>query len=303
VFFQRGSSMSQPSDTKPPLIEGLSAIADNYDGLLVDLWGCLHNGMTAYGDAVDALQRFRAQGGRVTLLSNAPRREDAVASQIAGFGVPDDAWDAIMTAGIAVRLEMEERGDPWFAELGRRFYHIGTEKDAGLLDGLDYERSGMEDADFVLCCGIRRGGETLEDVMPELDAALARGLPLVSANPDRFVLRGPKREICAGTMALAYQEKGGAIRQEGKPYPAVYRRCQSLMAGIDARRILAIGDGIETDIAGGRDNGIDTLWITGGLPASFWNVPPHEAPPQERVFAACREHDVLPSAILPLLCW
>ena len=81
MFFQRGSSMSQPSDTKPPLIEGLSAIADNYDGLLVDLWGCLHNGMTAYGDAVDALQRFRAQGGRVTLLSNAPRREDAVASQ------------------------------------------------------------------------------------------------------------------------------------------------------------------------------------------------------------------------------
>ena len=123
--------MPKTTPSMPPLIEGLSAIADNYDGLLVDLWGCLHNGMEAYRDAVDALQRFRARGGRVTLLSNAPRREDAVASQIAGFGVPEDAWDAIMTAGIAVRLEMEERGDPWFADLGRNFYHIGTDKDAG----------------------------------------------------------------------------------------------------------------------------------------------------------------------------
>ncbi len=295
--------MPKTTPSMPPLIEGLSAIADNYDGLLVDLWGCLHNGMEAYRDAVDALQRFRARGGRVTLLSNAPRREDAVASQIAGFGVPEDAWDAIMTAGIAVRLEMEERGDPWFADLGRNFYHIGTDKDAGLLDGLGYERTGMDDADFVLCCGIRHGEEVLEDVVPELNAALARNLPLVSANPDRFVLRGPKRQICAGSMALAYREMGGDVRQEGKPFPAVYRRSQSLMAGIDTSRILAIGDGIETDIVGGRDNGIDTLWITGGLPASFWDVPPHEAPPQERVLAACREHDVAPSAILPLLRW
>ncbi len=295
--------MHDADDAMPPVIEGLASLADNYDGLLVDLWGCLHNGVEAYEAAVDALQRFRGGGGRVVLLSNAPRREDAVALQIAGFGVPDNAWDAIMTAGIAVRLEMEERSDPWFAALGRCFYHIGTEKDAALLEGLDYERSDMADPDFVLCCGKRDAETTLDDVIPELEAALARKLPLVSANPDKFVLRGSRREICAGTMALAYRDMGGDIRQEGKPYSAVYRRSRALMDGIEPGRVLAIGDGIETDIAGGRDNGIDTLWITGGLPASFWGTDPGTPPPMEKVLEACREHAVWPSAILPLLKW
>jgi HAD superfamily hydrolase (TIGR01459 family) len=295
--------MHASTESMPPVVKGLADLADRYDGLLVDLWGCLHNGVVAYAQAVEALQRFRGAGGRVVLLSNAPRREDAVAAQLAGFGVPVDAWDAIMTAGIAVRKEMEEGTDPWFAALGRRFYHIGTEKDAALLDGLGYERADLGEADFVLCCGIRTAGEALDDVRPELDAALARRLPLVSANPDKFVLRGPKRDICAGSMALAYRAMGGDVRQEGKPFPAVYRRSLALMDGIASDRILAIGDGIETDIAGGRDNGIDTLWITGGLPASFWNVAPHAPPPLEKVAEACREHGVRPSAILPLLQW
>tara|TARA_B100000676_G_scaffold313510_1_gene395799 strand:- start:19004 stop:19894 length:891 start_codon:yes stop_codon:yes gene_type:complete len=296
--------MNDQSSDATPVLAGLSDIASAYDGLLIDLWGCLHNGITAYDAAVDALVRFREGGGRVVLLSNAPRDDRAVMAQLVRFGVPDTAWDAIMTAGLAVKLEMNERADPWFAELGRRYYHIGTENDASLLDGLDYERVGtVGEAEFVLCCGIRHSGETVADIMPELEPALARGLPLVSTNPDKSVLRGDTREICAGTIAEAYVAMGGTMREEGKPYPAVYARCRTLLGDVATDRILAIGDGIETDIAGARDAGIDALWITGGLPAHSWGVAPDAPPPQDRVVAACAESGVNPRGVMPLLAW
>ncbi|MDA0220817.1 MAG: TIGR01459 family HAD-type hydrolase [Proteobacteria bacterium] len=297
--------MNAWNDNAPiPLVAGLGALAGRYDALLVDLWGCLHNGVAAYADAVDALQRYRAGGGRVVLVSNAPRRNAAVMHQIEGFGLPADAWDAVMTAGEALRLEIEEASDPWYAALGERFHHIGTERDANLLEGLRFRRVAAPDqADFVLCCGIRAAGDTLEAFAGETAASLARALPMVSANPDRFVLRGPSRELCAGAIALDYAARGGAMRQEGKPYPAVYRRALAQLGGIPAERVLAIGDGIETDILGARNAGIDALWITGGLPAHFWGVAPEAPPPHDRVVAACAEHGVRPIGVLPLLRW
>ena len=287
-----------------PLVAGLGELAGRYDGLLVDLWGCLHNGLVAYADAVAALQRYRAGGGRVVLVSNAPRRNDAVIAQIAGFGVPEDAWDAVMTAGEALRLEIEEAADPWYAALGERFHHIGTERDANLLEGLRFRRAATPgDADFVLCCGIRAAGNTLAAFAAETGACLARGLPMASANPDRFVLRGPARELCAGSIALDYAARGGDMRQEGKPYPAVYRRSRALLGGMDPARILAVGDGIETDVLGAQNAGIDALWITGGLPAHDWAVAPEAPPPHDRVLATCARHGVRPLGVLPLLRW
>ncbi|MBC6438838.1 MAG: TIGR01459 family HAD-type hydrolase [Rhodospirillales bacterium] len=287
-----------------PLISGLAEIADDYDGVLVDLWGCLHNGIVAYPSAVEALVRFRERGGRIVLLSNAPRTDVPVKGQIARMGVPDNAWDAIMTAGLALRLEMEERSDPWFAALGCRYYHVGTENDAILLDGLDYERvADIGDAEFVLCCGIRESGETLDDIWPEIEPAFRAGLPLVSANPDKSVLRGEKREICAGAIAGDWQARGGAMRQEGKPCPAVYRRCRALMGDVPPERILAVGDGIETDIVGAQQAGIDSVWITGGLPAHTWGIASDTAPPHDRVAQACAEQNVRPRGVMPLLAW
>lgn len=287
-----------------PLIHGLSSLAGRYDGLLVDLWGCLHDGIDAHGPAVEALVAFRRLGGRVVLLSNAPRTPHAVARQLEAMGVPDCAWDGIMTAGLATRLAVEEGEDPWYAALGPRFWHLGTERDACLLEGLARERcTSVDDADFVLCCGIRRPGETLDDIMPELEPALERGLPMLSANPDRFVLRGEMREICAGTIADAYVARGGRMRQEGKPFPSVYRRCLDMLAGMLPKRVLAVGDGIGTDIVGARDSGIDAVWITGGLPAHFWGIAPEQVPPRTLVDEACRHHGVTPAGIMPMLAW
>ena len=286
----------------PPLAAGLAGLAPRYDGLLVDLWGCLHDGVEPHAAAVEALSRFRAGGGRVVLLSNAPRGAAAVARQLRRIGVPDEAWDAIITAGEAVRLAFAER-QPAYAALGRRFHAIGTAGAAALLNGLSRRPAALDEADFVLCCGIRRPGETLDEVVPELARARARGLPLVCANPDRFVLRGGVRELCAGTLAAAYAARGGRVIEEGKPHPAIYRRALALLEGVAPARVLAIGDGIETDIAGADRTGLASLWITGGLPAHDWGIAPQAPPPQDRLEQACAAHGVMPAAVMPMLAW
>lgn len=286
----------------PPLAAGLARLAPRYDGLLVDLWGCLHDGVAPHAAAVEALSRFRAGGGRVVLLSNAPRGAAAVACQLRRIGVPDEAWDAIMTAGEAVRLAFAER-QPAFAALGRRFHAIGTAGAAALLNGLEYRPASLDEADFVLCCGIRHPGETLAEVAPELARARARGLPLVCTNPDRFVLRGGVRELCAGTLAAAYAARGGRVIEEGKPHSAIYRRALALLDGVAPARVLAIGDGIETDIAGAAGAGLASLWITGGLPAHDWGIAPQAPPPQDRLEETCAAHGVMPAAVMPMLAW
>ncbi len=292
------------SDRTPSHLRGLSEIADDYDALLVDLWGCLHDGITGIPSAVACLRRFRKQGGRVVLLSNAPRLRDAVEWQLNSFGVPADAWDSIMTAGMAVRYEIEQARSPWYMALGRTYYVIGAKRDCGLLDGLDKVRvASVSDADFVLCCGIRNKDETIADFRGELERALELNLPMVSSNPDRYVLRGNQRNLCAGSIAERYVSMGGNVKQEGKPYPVVYDRCRESLANIPDNRILALGDGIETDISGAHAQGLDSVWITGGLPAYSWGMPPDVPPPGSLVQECCEAHGVQPRGFMPLLAW
>ena len=285
-------------------VEGLGRFADSYGAYIVDLWGCLHNGIQAYPDALAWMARVREGGARVVLLSNAPRRASAVTKQLLRMGVEEGTYDAVMTAGEAVRLEIEAANDPWYAGLGRRFVHIGTEPDANLLDGLGFERvAEAADADFVLCCGIRAPRETLGDFEPMLARFLDLALPLVCTNPDKSVLRGESRELCAGAIAERYVQMGGEMREEGKPHPGIYRRCRQLLDGRADVRILCIGDGLETDILGARHAGLDSVWVTGGLPAHDWGIAPETMPAAALVDDACRRADVHPVAAVPLLRW
>ena len=285
-------------------VNGLGELDTAYDAYIVDLWGCFHNGIEAYPAALDWMARVRGHGARVIFLSNAPRRSSAVAKQLLRMGVEEDRYDAIMTAGEASRLEIEEAKDPWYAGLGRRFFHIGTEPDARLLDGLGFERvDEAADADFVLCCGIRKPGETLADFEPMLAEFIDLGLPLVCTNPDKSVLRGDVREICAGAIADRYVELGGDMREEGKPYPGVYRHCLELLDDRPDARVLCIGDGLKTDVLGAHDAGLDALWVTGGLPAHDWGLEPDDMPDQSLIDDACCEAGVRPVGAVPLLRW
>ncbi len=250
------------------IIRSLDEIAPNYDVLFCDLWGCLHNGVAAFPAAVAALQGFRAGGGRVVLLTNAPRPRRYVAAQLDAMGVPRDAWDAIVSSGDAAQ-------DAMFAgAVGRRVWAIAQPKDEGFFTDIPEEwrdapaisRVALDEAEGIVCCGLFDDlVEVPEDYRARLMLARERGLKLLCANPDVVVDLGEKRLYCAGALAELYEDLGGTSLYFGKPHPPIYDLARRRLGLGEDARILAIGDGIATDIAGATGEGLDALFITGGL--------------------------------------
>ncbi len=250
------------------IIRSLDEIALNYDVLFCDLWGCLHNGVEAFPAAVAALQGFRAKGGRVVLLTNAPRPRKYVAGQLDHMGVPRDAWDAIVSSGDAAQ-------DAMFAgAVGRRVWAIAQPKDEGFFADIPEEwrdappitRVTLDEAEGIVCCGLFDDlTEVPEDYRARLMLARQRGLKLLCANPDVVVDMGEKRLYCAGALAELYEDLGGESLYFGKPHPPIYDLARRRLGLEDNARILAIGDGIATDISGAAGEGLDALFVTGGL--------------------------------------
>ncbi len=254
------------------IIVSLAEISDRYDALFVDLWGCVHNGVAAFPDAVAALRTYRAGGGTVVLLTNSPRARDRVERQLDTFGVPRDCWDTIATSGDSARAAM------FRGAVGRKVYFIGQEADLKFFepmqiveDPVEIERVPLREAEGIVCTGPFDPTADLADSRPDLLYAKQKGLKLLCANPDIVVDRGETREWCAGALARMYTEMGGESLYFGKPHPPIYdlayRRLAALGRDVSRGRILAIGDGAQTDIAGAMGEDIDSLFITGGLAA------------------------------------
>jgi HAD superfamily hydrolase (TIGR01459 family) len=248
------------------LVEGLGALAPRYDLILCDIWGVLHNGLVAFAPASEALSRFRAGGGQVVLVSNAPRPAAGVAGQLDRVGVPRTAWDAIITSGDLTRAAVIERK-------GQTVHHIGPERDMPIFEGLDVEFGDVERADYVVCSGFHDDErETVEDYRGLLQRMCERNLLMICANPDMVVERGDLLVPCAGALAAAYQEIGGRVFYAGKPHRPVYEAALTLAAklrgeAVPRDRVLAIGDAMRTDIAGAAAFGIDSLLVARGIHA------------------------------------
>ena len=253
------------------IIDRLDQLAGRYDAAFVDLWGCVHNGVTAYPAAIAALQGFRARGGKVVLVTNAPRHRDSVARQIAGMGVPTDAWDTIATSGDAARYAM------FTGAVGAKVWFMGEPHDTGFFDPLHIvtdpvaiERVPLEQAEGIVCCGPFDPHADPEVNRPQFLYAKTKGLKMLCANPDIVVDRGERREWCAGALAKLYTEMGGESLYFGKPHPPIYdlaRRRLAEVGGSGGDEIVCIGDGLGTDIAGAMGEGLDSIFITGGLAA------------------------------------
>lgn len=255
------------------IIEHLADVAQNYDALFVDLWGCVHNGLRAYPEAVAALQAYRQSGGKVVLVTNAPRAWEPVAAQIDRLGVPQDAWDAIATSGDSARAAM------FTGAVGEKVYFIGEQHDLSFFEPLriiedptSITQVPLDQAEGIVCCGPFDAQADPQVNRPDFLYAKQKGLKLLCANPDIVVDRGETREWCAGALAQLYTEMGGESLYFGKPHPPIYdlarRRLAATGAVVHDSRILAIGDGILTDIAGAMGEDIDSLFITGGLAAA-----------------------------------
>ena len=248
------------------IISALADISDHYDAVLCDVWGVIHNGRTAYQAACDALAGFRALGKPVILISNAPRPNSVIPGQLQALHVRRDAWDAIVTSGDATRAEIEKRGP--------RGYKIGPSKDEGLYESLPVDFQPAKTADYVICTGLRDDlSEPPESYRDELAALAARNLPFICANPDRVVQFGGHLIPCAGALADIYEEIGGPVIMAGKPYPPIYEltvaKAEEVAGKTLARnRLLCIGDGVQTDVAGAHAQKLDCLFVAGGIHAA-----------------------------------
>jgi HAD superfamily hydrolase (TIGR01459 family) len=235
----------------------------------------VHDGKAAFPGPCEALTRWRAECGPVVLISNSPRPEPDVAEQLGELGAPREAWSALVTSGDVTRSLLAERapGPAWW---------IGPKRDGSLFDGLGLAFSKLDEAAFIACTGLADDEtETPESYRSVLEEAAERGLEMICANPDRIVQRGERLIWCAGALAEIYASLGGAVVMAGKPFPPIYQRAFEAAAGalghsIDRRRVLVIGDGVATDIAGANRQGLDAVFVTGGIHAGDFAASPED---------------------------
>jgi HAD superfamily hydrolase (TIGR01459 family) len=285
------------------ILDGIAPVADRYDGFVLDLWGVVHDGRRPYPGVPEALAELKARGKKVAFLTNAPRRSWAIQGLLDGMGLDRALYDGIMSSGEIAWRMMRRRDHPFFAGLrGRRAFHIGPERDISVFEEGAAERvADPAEADFVLNTGPdpERGTADAEAYRPALEAAFAHRLPMLCVNPDRHVMVGGERLICAGALADVYLALGGAVLEVGKPDPAVYDPVLEMLGLTDRRRVLAVGDTPHTDLAGAQAAGLDALWALTGL-AAFAHG---DSPTAERLREVALSEGVDPVAAVRGLRW
>jgi HAD superfamily hydrolase (TIGR01459 family) len=257
-----------------PILDSISGLARRYDAWLTDIWGVMHNGMRPFPPAVEACRLFREGGGTVILISNSPRPRETAAEQLREIGVPADCYDGMATSGDVTRQLIA-------GYAGQTVYHLGPDRDLPIFEGLGVTLADIGDSAVVVCSGLRDDEtETPADYVDLLADFRARGLPMICANPDLKVERGEKLIYCAGAVAELYEQMGGEVVYAGKPHRPIYELAlKEVMANrgsaLQRHRVLAIGDGLRTDIAGAAAQNIDSVFIAsavhvaGGLEAGL----------------------------------
>ena len=284
----------------PPLLPHFSALAPDYDVLLSDVWGVVHNGVAAFPHACDTLMRARARGATVIFITNAPRQSEVVARQLDRLHVPREAYDAIVSSGDVTRGVLEQRA-------GQSMFHIGPERDRSIYSGLNLHFAPLEQADFVICSGLDDDDvETPDDYRDRLELMRKRKLFMVCGNPDVVVERGDRLVYCAGSIADLYATLGGEVLYAGKPYRPIYDLALAkaeAAAGrkVPLKRVLAIGDSVRTDLKGARTAGIDFLFVTSGIHAE--ELGGRERPDAKALNATFAAAGEMPKAVMRQLVW
>jgi HAD superfamily hydrolase (TIGR01459 family) len=277
-----------------------STVAPDYDVLLSDVWGVVHNGVAATANACDALRAFRKRGGTVVLITNAPRPGEFVQKFIDGLKVPRDSYDAIVSSGDVTRALIIERA-------GERVAHIGPPRDLPIFEGLSASVAPIESADYVVCSGLNDDTtEGPDDYDAVIATMLARKLPMICANPDIVVERGEHLVYCAGAIADRYAAKGGDVIYAGKPYRPIYDQAMAAAAKARGRdtahgRVLAIGDSVRTDLKGSAAFGIDCLFVTAGIHAE--ELGGRHSPDATALNAMFKDAQVAPKFVMQQLVW
>jgi HAD superfamily hydrolase (TIGR01459 family) len=288
------------ASTIPAFTERFAPLASGYDVLLCDVWGVVHNSIVSFPEACEALQRYRAGGGTVIMITNAPRPHDEVIQFIDRLGVSADTYDGMVSSGDVTRAYISDH-------LDQSIFRIGPERDLPIYEGLDVRFAPVDEADYVVCTGLFDDEtETAENYRELLGTVRARNLFMICANPDIVVERGETLVYCAGAIADLYQSLGGEVLYAGKPHRPIYD--QALAEAVELRgqavphdRVLAIGDSVRTDLAGAVAFGVDCLFVTAGIHAEEFGGRDEPDPAAvSRIFAAAGQ---MPKAITRRLRW
>jgi HAD superfamily hydrolase (TIGR01459 family) len=284
------------------IYEGLEPLADRYDGYVLDLWGVVHDGRALYPGVSECLAHLRLRGKRIAFLTNAPRRAWFIQGMLDKMGLERGLYDGIISSGEVSWRWLKQRPEGWFRKFGPRAFHIGPERDLSVIeDGAGVLAAAPEEADYLLNTGPDpdRGAHSADAYREVLERCFAAKLPMVCVNPDRAVMVGGERIICAGALADIYLEWGGDVFEVGKPDPAVYGPVMELLEMHDRARVLAVGDTPHTDLAGAAAAGMDSLWAMTGLTANAHG----ENPAPEVLARVAEEEHVKPLGALRSLRW
>jgi HAD superfamily hydrolase (TIGR01459 family) len=262
----------EPAAGATVALPGVAALAERFDGFIVDQWGVLHDGSRPYAGALECLERLRGAGRHVVVLSNSGRREQANVRLMEQMGFPARLFDRVVSAGEDAREAIVAKATPFHAKLGRRCYAFTRAGDRSILEGIGVSFvAHVAEADFLAAIGIDSPRRTLSDYEEELQAARARGLPMICANPDISRFHDGRLVEATGVLARRYEELGGEVFYHGKPWPAIYGTCLAALP-CDRSRVVAVGDSIEHDVLGARRAGIASAFIASGIHAEDLRV-------------------------------
>ncbi len=264
---------------------------------LLDLWGVIHDGVDPYPGAKEAVHYLRAQGKKIAFISNAPRRAFIAAKKLKQMDILEGRdYDLLMTSG-EVTYHWLSSHKAWLHT--NRYFYIGPERDAGLLENSPYVRTNTpKEADFAIVTGFKEDDSTLDEVRDALAGCKAATLPMICANPDKEIVRQDGvHALCAGVIAEAYEKMGGQVTYFGKPHSEIYQFIFEKLQ-VNPNQAIAVGDNLETDIRGANTLGIYSVIITGGVLSHIFSLAPGQLPEKSALAALCKKHRVKPDAVM-----
>lgn len=277
-------------------IDSISVLAEKYQYFIIDIWGVLHDGTTLYPQVLPTLQYLKQAKKTVCLLSNAPRRSHIVVDFLAKMGIGSDLYSFILTSGEAVYLDLQHNQQNGFINFKQKYCYAGPLKDRNLLNGLAYQETDVSLANFILNTGFDNDDSILDEKIPLLNKAKEQDLPMICANPDLMVVKqNGQKIICAGVMAKYYQSLGGKIFYYGKPLTKIYEILHNLLEKPNKSSIIAVGDGLETDILGANNFQIDSLLVTGGILTHELKISFSQKVHLDKIKNICQKYSAMPN--------
>ena len=290
--------------TSPRFVDGIGALADRYEGFLLDQWGVIHDGRKALPEAVAALAELKRRNKRLVVLSNSGRRAALNRRRLVEMGINVAMFDAVVTSGEAAWNLLRHRNQPGFRELGRRCVLFTIGGDQAVLDDLGIEVvEDAQDADFIFNTGLEIPPRTLDEYRAVLERGRARGIPMVCSNPDRVAPSQGKLITAPGTVAAMYEQMGGTVLYVGKPHAPIYGACLDALEGLEPSEIVAVGDSVEHDIRGANGMAIDACFVTGGIHKDEFPADLTGAEREARLADLCQRFGARPQWVIPRLVW